>query len=83
MSEKVYAPFTLEQVSRLNEWQRNGNYHPFTCGNRSGHPMDPEGDWGVLVATEEGWHCRHCDYKQYWAHDFMTMTPEEWLGAQS
>lgn len=44
--------------------------HPFTCGNRSGHP-DLAGDKGVLVPTVRGWICPFCDYSQHWAHPFM------------
>lgn len=68
---RVFAPFTPEQVVILNRYQRERVFHPFTCGNRDGHPMDPEGDYGVLVATEAGWVCRHCDYTQTWAHSWM------------
>lgn len=78
MSETIRAPFTQEQVDGLNRWQAAGTVHPFTCGNRSGHPMDPEGDYGVLVATPEGWVCRHCDYTQNFAHDFMVDPPPDW-----
>lgn len=45
--------------------------HPFTCANRSeGHPFR-DGDYGVLVATVDGWTCPDCDYTQDWAHTFM------------
>ncbi len=64
---KLEAPFTAEQVVALNRWQQRGDIHPFTCGNDSRH--------AVLVATEEGWHCPDCDYRQRWAHNFMAGTP--------
>lgn len=74
------APFSPTQVEALNRWQATRRVHPFTCGNRENHPLDPEGDYGVLVATESGWVCRHCDYTQSWAHDFMTTTiGEPWF----
>lgn len=65
--ETVRAPWTEEQIERLAAWQLNPAVHPYTCGNRDDHPMDPEGDYGVLVPTENGWVCRHCDYTQDWA----------------
>lgn len=72
MSERIHAPFTTEQVIRLNAWQTDGRVHPFTCEMHSDTP---------LVATAEGWRCPHaggyapidvhCDYTQDWAHAFM------------
>lgn len=59
----IKAPFTPDQVLRLNQFQHNGNFHPFTCGGCN----NPD----VLVATESGWICRHCDYTQDWAHEGM------------
>lgn len=58
------APFTSEQVRHLNEFQRSGAMHPFTCADHSNHS---------LVATEEGWTCpkEGCEYKQNWAHVWM------------
>lgn len=59
----VRAPFTPEQVERLNKWQQCGVVHPFTCGN-----PDCRSD---LVATPDGWKCPNCNYIQDWAHAFM------------
>lgn len=58
------APWTAEQVEALNEYQRLGYAHEFTCGN------DHDGD-RVLVATRDGWRCPSCDYTQDWAHEGM------------
>ncbi len=69
----IKAPWTLEQVTAAIAWQNSPKVHPYTCGNRDGHPLDPEGDYGVLVPTEDGWVCRHCDYTQDWAHDFTLL----------
>ena len=92
--------FTKEQVEKLNQFQQNPKYHPFTCKNDGDKKhMDYEfskketslsfEEWceeqkklGInyphmefnqtcLIATEEGWVCPVCDYKQNWAHDFM------------
>lgn len=65
---QIKAPWTDEQVAALNAWQANDRVHPFTCAND--HPDNRE-----LVAHNDGWHCRVCDYRQDWAHDFMTIGP--------
>lgn len=64
--EKIYPPWTAEQVAGLNAFQHQGGMHPFTCGNDSRHR--------VLVATHDGWECLDCDYRQTWAHAFMART---------
>lgn len=64
---EIRAPFTDDQVETLNRFQVGGWFHPFTCGRRAEHP-DNE---GVLVASNDGWHCPVCDYTQDWAHWFM------------
>jgi len=61
-----YAPWTPEQVEALNFWQTRSDVHPFTCQNS--HPEDR-----TLVATPDGWICKHCSYTQLWAHHFMLM----------
>lgn len=73
MSETITAPFTDEQVRLLNEWQQHSTMHPFTCRRRTEtpHGYHDSRDFGVLVATRDGWVCRDCDYTQDWAHDFM------------
>lgn len=75
MNDRIYAPFTPEQVRNLNVYQRSGMFHPFTCGNRSDHPED-EIDKGCLVATIHGWICPICwdgtkEDMQDWAVPFM------------
>lgn len=70
----IKAPWTFEQVTALNEYQRRGDFHPFTCGNRDDHPM-VAGDKGVLIATTRGWICPYCDYTQDWAHEGMLNPP--------
>lgn len=69
----IKAPFTPEQVVALNRFQRDGRFHPFTCG--SGRRTDSahlDGN-GILVASEQGWHCPYCEYVQDWAHDEMVV----------
>lgn len=72
--ETIEAPWTDEQIEGLNHFQQAGYFHPFTCGNRDSntHPWrDGEPDFGLLVATKDGWICRDCEYKQYWAYSLM------------
>lgn len=69
MSGRIHAPWPVETAAALNEFQRRGEFHPFTCAVDSRH--------GSLLATTEGWVCPlpECDYRQYWAHAFMTVGP--------
>lgn len=64
--EQIRTPFTYEQVKKLNQYQRSGKFHPYTCGDpvipRSNH-SDEE---GILFATPDGLICE-CGYKQHWA----------------
>jgi hypothetical protein len=75
MSRKtVKAPFTEEQVKRINEYQDSGRFHAFTCMS---HPV-PECErtaminQGTLVASETGLTCPCGKYTQDWVHEFMT-----------
>lgn len=69
-------PWTQQQVDYLNDFQKDGRFHPFTCPNRSPqtHVVRVARQFGVLVATADGWVCPDCDYTQGWAHDFMVET---------
>lgn len=64
---KIFAPWTPEQVENLNRYQHAGVGHPFTC------PYGDENREVVLVATDRGWVCpsTHCGYVQDWAWEFM------------
>lgn len=62
--------FTPEQVKSLNEYQQARVMHPFTCGGNRTDEKHLDGE-GILLATEDGWICPYCDYKQNWAHDWM------------
>jgi DNA polymerase III delta prime subunit len=123
----ITAQFTAEQVKNLNEFQKNGKFHPFTCGGKTDtckrhsaynlrrekeaefkqhdvswlreevrkidndvYKADTCLDWqlvnilvsqdipysdeneGILIATTDGWVCPCGEYKQDWAHDFMS-----------
>lgn len=61
---RIVPPWSPDQVAALNRYQKDGRFHPFTCGS--------SGD-DVLVATTDGWHCPTpgCTYQQHWAHAFM------------
>jgi hypothetical protein len=77
------APWTEDEVDKLNQYQRCSWVHPFTCGGERGdwahrqralenYPLE---DYGQLVATPLGWVCPTCGYTQTWAHDFMLLGP--------
>lgn len=60
--DRIFAPFTPEQVQALNVWQRLGHTHEYTCGVcRS-----------TLIAETAGWRCETpgCTHTQDWAHTF-------------
>lgn len=75
MSEKITAPWSMEQVLALTRFQTEALAHPFTCPNRHDHPVI-FGDNGVLIPTVRGWICQCCDYTQDWAHAFMARYPD-------
>lgn len=62
--------FTPDEVASLNAYQNSNAFHPFTCGGNRTDAKHLDGE-GRLVATEYGWTCPYCEYKQNWAHDFM------------
>ena len=31
MTDLIFAPFTVDQVDALNDWQTRSGFHPFTC----------------------------------------------------
>lgn len=78
MADAILAPWTPEEVAALNRYQSNVMYHPYTCGNRgdSGHKQWGN-DTGTLLATEDGWVCRDCDYTQDWAHAFSLVVADD------
>lgn len=70
-NEIINAPFTDEQVTRLNVYQKSGIFHPFTCGSGNRKDSNHLDNEGLLVATTAGWICPYCDYKQDWCHTMM------------
>lgn len=62
--------FTSEEVQSLNDYQKSGVFHPFTCGSGRRTDADHLDGEGLLVATENGWVCPYCDFTQNWAHEF-------------
>jgi len=62
--------FTPDEVKSLNEYQQSGVFHPFTCGGDRTDEKHLDGE-GLLVATEDGWVCPFCEWRQDWAHDSM------------
>ena len=68
MTPKARAPWSFDEVRALNEWQRRGDVHPFTCGGDNNGQTCRQ----TLVATTKGWVCPdRCGYTQDWCHGFM------------
>lgn len=71
MMDAKAAQWTQEQCDALNRYQHEGRFHPYTCGNdradtahREYADKHGDPDWGLLVATPDGWRCPVCDYRQ-------------------
>jgi hypothetical protein len=60
------APWTDQEVANINEFQRGGAFHPFTCA--CPHPQRND----RLVAHNDGLRCDHCGFTQTWVHSFMS-----------
>lgn len=74
--DRIFAPWTGEQVAALNRYQEGGWFHPFTCARcRDADERWPSPDEHLLVATNDGWACPTCDYTQGWAWRMMTEPP--------
>lgn len=72
----IKTPWTQEHVDKLNKYQNNSPFHPYTCGVGNGEnpkcerqkiPMDFGKD-GKLIATKDGWICPCGEYKQDWSY---------------
>jgi hypothetical protein len=71
--EKVYAPWTQDQIDSLNKYQESRAFHPFTGRN----DLAPDGEEDILIATTGGWNSQYDpSYQQDWAWE--TMTNWEW-----
>lgn len=56
MSEILKAPWTPEQIEKLDERQAREDMHPYTC--ECGYSLEP---------FESGWYCENqCGYHQDW-----------------
>jgi hypothetical protein len=79
MTDQVTVPWDQHVVDQLNDYQRTGNFHPYTCPNRGdgNHTYRTErgGDLGALLATPSGWICGECTYTQHWAHEWSLNPP--------
>jgi hypothetical protein len=63
-SDITPSPWSDEEVKSLNECQQFGYCHSFTCGGENCN--------NNLIATNNGWMCKNCDYTQNWAYKWMT-----------
>lgn len=75
--------YTTAQVAALDQYQFGREtvrrrMAPFTCPNyRDGRHFGTGDAVGVLVPTTRGWICQCCDYREDWAHEFMSTMPAE------
>lgn len=63
------APWSEEEIKKLNDYQQSGMGHPYTCDRSHKECEVHEGDYlkdGILIATKEGWVCPCGKYKQNW-----------------
>ncbi|WP_434032768.1 hypothetical protein [Cupriavidus sp. a3] len=71
----IRAPFTDDQVQKLNENQVGLGgpvLRAFICRNSADHRHGVEGGApGILIATKYGWVCPHCNFKRDWAFAIM------------
>lgn len=56
---RIKIPFDDLQVEKLNKYQDNPNWHPYTCHNSH-----------TLIADKNGLHCWSCNYHQDWCYAF-------------
>lgn len=67
------SPWTQEEVNELNNLQKSGKFHPYTCDREAKEcevnqiPRDFSKD-GILIATKDGWICPCGKYRQNWHH---------------
>lgn len=66
---QIYAPFTDEQVQKLNEFQKSRKMHPYTCMGEFCDRSKTENE-GILIATNQGWICPCGQYTQNDAPNF-------------
>lgn len=59
----LYAPWTDEEVRKLNFLQEHRIMHGYTCTGGGGKCSSPEGHV-YLVATSEGFRCPKCNALQ-------------------
>lgn len=58
------APWTKQQVEKLQKYQNDKSNHPYTCVNCS-----EQNENTILIPNCDGWYCPRCDLVvQDWAH---------------
>lgn len=68
-NDKVYAPFTDEQVKNFNDFQDNERgIHPFTCCSPEGCERPGLLTDRTLIGTNTGLICRCGKYIQDWCY---------------
>lgn len=67
----INPPWTDEQVKNLEEWQKTGWLHPFTCCGHEGCLREESVNEGILIPTNNGLVCPCGKYTQNWASQNM------------
>lgn len=70
MTNKIVAPWTADQVAKLNHYQTLTYLHEYTCANNHFGQRR-------LIAKADGWHCGICGYRQTWAHEAALRPPPD------
>ena len=76
--DRIKAPFTDEQVERINKFQNSRTFHPYTCmGAYCNRSKATNG--GILIAKNEGLVCPCGKYQQYECNSFMVDYDDDML----
>lgn len=83
VAERITAPFTDKQVIRINEYQKDGQWAPYTCVNRWDHESseldkkhqeyeETSGGYrgGAMIAHTHGLQCPVCGDIQPWVDPY-------------
>lgn len=72
-ADRVYAPWTGEQVISINYYQSYTAFIPKRC------PTQHYSRFPALVATPDGYICPLCDFKQNWCGSFEANGYIAWI----
>jgi hypothetical protein len=64
----IKAPWTIDQVKRMNRWQRFRHVPRIDCPNAAEHKFNIG-----LIAGLNALFCPYCDYRSEYAPEYMFM----------